>query len=502
MGRVLTNDTSLVYGLQADQDTDPTVWFLLEPNAINTFGATITTVARDPISKDKQRRKGVVTDLDSSVEWEGDTTISHFTDFIECFSSATAVLSQTSRIPTDISSDVITIPAITNGDEAFFLSDASVDSLIFNRAYTNPANNGLFALTAAGTTTALTAAGQGLVDETPPANAQVELAGVRPETTSDLSIVVTGASAVLTSAADIPDFSVLGLTVGQFIHLGGITSGTQFTTCVGFARVELIGTTTLTLDKLDSTVVTDTGTGDTVDLLFGRFVRNVPVDNALYLEQFITFEMTFPNLGNPSGDRYQYSLDNLCNTAAFNLPLTDKSTVTFGFVGTDTDNPTDTQKAGAAAAISPNKTAAFGTTSTGLARLQLADLSDNQYGACFKSLTLSLDNQVTPEKCLATLGAQFMNSGNFLVDIESQLLFTEQTIIDAIRSNTTVTLDFRLDNDDGAIVLDIPNMTIGGGDREFPLNESVLINVTGMAFGASDNTYTYSLGSSIFPVTP
>ncbi len=51
MPRVLTNNFSLAYNIETSLGVPGTVWFLLEPNSISTFGADITTVARDPISK-------------------------------------------------------------------------------------------------------------------------------------------------------------------------------------------------------------------------------------------------------------------------------------------------------------------------------------------------------------------------------------------------------------------------------------------------------------------
>ena len=43
-------------------------------------------------------------------------------------------------------------------------------------------------------------------------------------------------------------------------------------------------------------------------------------------------------------------------------------------------------------------------------------------------------------------------------------------------------------------------MTLGGGDKEFPVNESVLLNLTGQAFG--DTTLGTSIGISLFPIVP
>jgi hypothetical protein len=68
----------------------------------------------------------------------------------------------------------------------------------------------------------------------------------------------------------------------------------------------------------------------------------------------------------------------------------------------------------------------------------------------------------------------------------------------AIRQNTTVTMDFILQNDDGAIAVDLPSITLGGGDREFPANESVLMNVNTQAF--ADPVLNTSIGVSLFPV--
>ena len=65
MARVLTNTTALAYAIESSQGVLPgsPSWKSLEPNGINSFGAEITTVARSPISKNRQRRKGTVVDL-------------------------------------------------------------------------------------------------------------------------------------------------------------------------------------------------------------------------------------------------------------------------------------------------------------------------------------------------------------------------------------------------------------------------------------------------------
>lgn len=517
MGRVLTNNTSLAVATETTLGEAPTAgtWFLMEPNDITRLGAEITTVARSPISKNRQRRKGTVTDLDSAVEFEHDLTIHIFELFAEAFVMANAVNRDMVFRGVAAVSGGYTIPAATADQAAKFqFTSGGPISLVYARGYVNAANNGLRALTSdlagSGTTLPIT----GSTAETPPTNAVVEVAGIRA-TAGDLAINVTGTTAVLTSANnsvtnDI-DFTTLGLTVGQIIHIGGLTNANRFfgagpVASYGYARITAIAAATLTLDKLDSTLIDSDGTVDgaggalvPVDLLFGRFIRNVAVDNSAFLTRSFTIEAAWDELQNPSGDEYQYALGNLCNEIAFNMPLADKATMTFGFVGTDTGNPTTSRATNAATPVEPQKTAAF-NTSADILRLRIQEIDETGLTTDFKEVTFTIRNNVSPEKVLGTLGARYMNTGNFEVDLEGQILFTEGDVVDAIRANTEVTMDFILKNADGAIAVDVPAMTLGDGSAELPVNESVILNLTGQAHQSS--SLGTSLGISLFAVVP
>ena len=184
---------------------------------------------------------------------------------------------------------------------------------------------------------------------------------------------------------------------------------------------------------------------------------------------------------------------------AIELPLADKATCEFGFVGTDTEPPTTTRASQAANAITPIAVEAFNTTAD-IARLRITQTNETTLTTYFKSITLTINNNVTPEKVLASLGAAFMNIGNFDVNIEAQVIFTDKDIPSAIRNNTTLTMDFSLENNDGGFFFDFPSITIGGGDKELPENESVLINVPATAF--EDTTLGYSMSISHFPFVP
>lgn len=498
MGRVLTNKTSLAQAIEVSLGVLPgsPIWRLLEPNAISTYGATIKTVARNPISKLRQKRKGTITDLDSAVEFEHDLTREVFIENMEGFVFATFTTGPWKR-----SSESDTLAAAISPNRYTFATAVAgappSGTLLYARGFTNAANNGLHVVTTGSTTTVVNVV-ETLVAESPTAaqHATLTVCGVR-SAVGDLDVNAAG-----NITSTVLDFTTLGLTVGQMVHVGGTLAANQFTNAAnfGYARVSAIAANLLTLDKRANAFVTEANTTQTVDLLFGRFLRNVAVDNAAFLERSWQFELTLPNLLNPGpGDMYEYAKGNLCNQVTFDLPLTEKAKTTFAFVGTDTPAPTSSRASGAATPVNPVQTEAFNTTS-GIARLRILKVDETGITTCFKNLKVTLGNGVTPEKCLGTLGASFMNEGNFDVAIEAQLLFTDVEVPNAIRNNTTVTMDFVLKNNDGAIGVDIPSLTLGDGKKDFPVNESVLINVKGDAF--VDATLGTSIGITVFPLVP
>ncbi len=506
MGRVLTNSETLNYSVEATPGVleGSPLWKQLEPNAINSFGVTTSKTERNPISPSRQRRKGKTTDLDSGAELEADLTMDHFKDFIEGFMFSRAV-GPDILLPTAVTATDYTVAAISAGTAGRLkYGVGAAVSLLFARGFKTAANNGLKTLGAAeaGGSTAITVAG--LAIEAIDATQQVELAicGVRGAA-GDLEIDANGdlISTVL-------DFTTLGLSVGQAIYLGGIDVANQFfeTENSGFAEIEALAAQKITLKNRDQAYVlddgTDTGAGGaplSIDILFGQYIRNVDIGSTDYLERTYQFELTSPNLGVGGATNYEYSIGNYANSMSINIPLTDKATVTFGFTGLDTLVPTATRATGAVNAKLPNETDAF-STAIDIARLRLADLDETGLTTDFKSITMTINNGAEGEKVLAKLGPKYINVANMNVDVESQMLFTNPLIIERIRCNRDLQWDMILRNTDGGVRLSVPALTLDGGDREYPANQSVLINSTGQAY--KDPILGISLGVSFFPVLP
>ncbi len=506
MGRVLTNSETLNYSVEATPgvlEASP-AWKQLEPNAINSFGVTTSKTERAPISKARQRRKGKITDLDSGAELDADLTMDHFKDFIEGFMFARAI-GPDILFPTAVTATDYTVAAISAATAGRLIyGAASAKSLIFARGFKTAGNNGLKVLGAveAAASTAITIAGLAVEAIDPTQQVEIAIAGIRGAA-GDLRINADGdlISTVL-------NFTLLGLTVGQAIHVGGVDVTNQFfeTENSGFVEIEAIAANKITLKNRDQAFVTDNGTVDNaagagvlIDILFGQYIRNVDIGDADYIERTYQFELASPNLGAGGATNYEYSIGNYANSMSINIPLTEKATATFGFTGLNTLVPTAIRATNAANAKLPNETDAF-STAVDIARLRLTDLDETGLTTDFKSITLTLNNGAEGEKVLATLGPKYINVANFLVDIESQMLFTNPAIIERIRCNRDLQWDMILRNTDGGIRISVPVLTLDGGDREYPANQSVLINATGQAY--KHPVLGISLGVSFFPVLP
>lgn len=538
MGRVLTNNFSLSYAVQSAFNVFTTAagdWKLLEPNEVTNFGPTITTVARRPISKIRGARKPTVTDLDAAVEFSADLTLDSFIDFIEGFCFSVAVNKEIRLFPTavDGTTDSYTIPALVAGaEDKLDFTAGAVSTLVYARGFTSPTNNGLKALDAniAASATSIGVTDTGLVDETVTANTQLamlDLAGLRVLATSgDLTwnwdAPVAG-QATLTSAADVDatgGWASLGVVVGMFIHVGSPDASGVATNAFqnsvahdmyGWARVIGVTNDTLTLDKVDAALQFDDATAPAtdVDILFGMFVRPVNSDSAEYIEKVFIFEGAWPNLfetdpptpvANPDG--FEYVLNAYCNAFTWEMPLTDKSTASFSFVATNSEPPVSgaagqLRRTGADTPLEPVQTAALNTSSD-ITRLRITDVDEAGLTTDFKNLSVSINNNDSPEKVLGLLGARAVNIGDLIITIEGNILFTSAAVIARVRNNTTVTMEMIVKTDDGAIVTDIPSMSLGNGGRELPVNESVQVALTGEAF--IDATLGTVIGISILPI--
>lgn len=529
MGSSATNAVSLAVARESSIGTLPgsPEWFALEFEDISDLGVQPTKVARTPVSLDRGRKKGKVVGQESAFTIENDLT----GDMLERFGEPMFACEwANSEFNLRSSSGTLPPPAVDGGgsNDSFTIDAASTElaakmawtsgeaiTLIYAKGYTNAENNGLFPLAAdvGATDTSVQVATGTLVAETPPTNASLQVAGLRTE---DVTVTVNAdGTGSLVSAAHVSDWSTYGLQAGMFIHIGGINTSTELvanapsiggTDRYGYVRVTSISGGTLNFDKategLDKANNGSSGGSETVDILFGRFARSVRVtadsDDNRYQELYHRFEVGFDNLGSGGATEYEYPTGQMLNTVSIESALEDKTTMTLGFVGTDTPAPTSTRATNASSAKEPLRTNAF-ATSLDMASIS-TDLISSDSDVCFQTFNWTISNNVETESCLAKFAKFSVTPGQFTVDISGEMMFTTAAILSAIRSNTTVTMAQIFRNEDGAAAFDFPEMTLGDGGRSFPRNQTVKVSITGETHTSA--TFGYDASLSLLPVAP
>lgn len=463
-----TNASSMAIAIGCEATVD-TKWYNIPFNDIGSFASTLDKVARNPISLDRQNKKGSTTNITAAPAFTIDNTL----DFMYFF----APVMHFTKWKGD--ADLRTVTAVTAS--AYTVETSVVlqeGSLVVARGFSRAANNGVKQVGAGATTTSIPTSG--LEVETPANVVSVHPCGHRAAM-GDISMDAEG-NLVSTAL----DFTTLGLNVGQFIYVTEL--GTS-----GYARVTNISANLLQLDSHSTTPAAAPGTGLTVDLLYSAWCRNVPVNSPDFSVNHMMIEVGYDL---PDGRAYEYADVTVLNTAAISLPLTDKSTIEIATVSKDIRPATTTRRAGTFLDFTANE---LFNTSDDIGRLRLKDIDDNGLTTYFTECTVNVNNNVNPKNILGVLGAADILYGNFEVTDSMTTLFTDLKVTQALRNNVTASVELAMQNNDGAILIDQPEITLGGGEKSFPVNDAVEISLENNAFGSR---FGYTQSVSLFRYVP
>lgn len=456
-------------------------WTAIDWNELSVYGASVDTVARTPVNEDLMEYEGTVSDLNSNVDFQTDLTLSSFKNFSE------GIFASVWKAQKRFSPTAVTATGYTVASDG----DLTENTLIFAKKFQDSANNGLKVVGPGSTTTEVKTSGL-VVETSPPTGASITVAGFQGAT-GDIELDSSG-DLISTTL----DFQTLGIQVGQSIYIGGSTIATQFDTATykGLARVRLVTTNKITLDKRDWTVgAADNGSGKTIQIFIGSFIRNVPQNHSDFLSPSYSFESVIE--GMTEGTQYEYPNGNKVNTVTLDMPLSDKAGISYAFIGMDTPDMSGTQETGNR--HSTYDKGALGTTSD-FARLSIKDSDLVAYDSAFKNLSIEINRNVSAEKALANLGAIDMNIGTLQVSGTASVILNDSGIVKAAKNNTTTTMDFAMNNDDGALHFDFPSCKFGSANKSFPVNESILVDVEIKTF--KDDFFGYVFSCTHYPYLP
>lgn len=498
--KIDSNDTGLRFAIEkclrelptlADDGADP-IWYPLEPNSYGDMGASITTVARNPINPSRQRQKGVVTDLEASASFQTDLTARNHLYFLQSYMFAQAREKPTTA---PLNGAAVPVTGVTALDgyamNDSFASQVAVGHLVLAEGFGVAANNGLKVVTATGTGEVLA---DGLVDEAaPPATAKLTVVGVEADT-SDIDVNVSAGVVTLTST--LLDFTTLGLIPGEWIYLGADLVANRFANNVGFARVDAVAANVLTLGKTSWTPVTETGTGKNIHIYFGTVIRNED-DPDLIKRQSVQFERT---LGKDSvGTMSQYVIGCVANEFTLNVPQAEKITAEMSFVACDSIARTGAEglKPGTRPALTSSD--AFNTSSD-VRRLAFTLHGETTPLFLYATdLTLTINNNASGAKAIGTLGNFDINVGVFDVSGSVTAYFQDVRAINAVRNNADVSMDLVLVKNNMGIVFDIPLMALGNGMLNVEQDQAITVPLDTMA---AQSSFGHTLLYVNFPYLP
>lgn len=486
VNKIDSNITGLAYAEEASLGTLPgsPAWKRLEPNSYNDFGGELTTVAPNPINPSRQRKKGVVTDMDASGGFNHNLTYHNLQDLLQAVFFADT--RKKGRQPVTGVDEDLTDPdfyeiAATDG----FL----VGSLIKGFNFTNAANNGLNVITTVNANTSVEVADGQLVTETPPAGAYIQVVGAQG-TAGDIDVDASGDLPALTSTT--LDFTTLGLVVGQWIFVGGDSAGTRFTNAAnnGFKRIRAISANRLTLDKSVLAMITEASSTETIRLFFGDVLRNESGTSIKRRSYHIERTLGAPDDGNPSQIQSEYLKGAIPNEFTINIPTANLVNVDFTFVAIDHIQRSGSDGPLQANVISPQKADVYNTSSD-FSRIKMATVSDTNEAptplfAFITEASIAINNNLSPNKAVGVLGAFDVTAGTFSVSGNITAYFGNVAAVQAVRNNADITLDMAMVKDNTGFVIDIPLVALGDGRLNVEQDQPITLPLSMDAATAED----------------
>jgi hypothetical protein len=447
--------------------TNP-VWTQIVPNSYSDFGGSLTLVTPTPITDTRQQKKGNVVDLSATAGFNQDLT------FFNTQGLLPGVLFADFRRKPRQAVTSVNIDS-GNPDEYIVASSTGfrVGQLIKGVNFKSSNNNRVSPIVAVSATKVEVA--NGVLSNETTTDSYIQVVGVAGAA-GDIHFDATGDFAKITST--ILDFTTLGLIVGQWIFVGGDADSTKSKIPAnnGFKRVRSISAHTLIIDKSFISMTTSTETV-IIHIYFGDVIKN-EVGTEIKRRSF-HFERTlgFSDTDKSTEVQSEIVTGAVSNEFTINAAQSSLVSVDFSFLGTDhiqrSTSPLqkDVQKSLSADPYN---------TSSDFSRIKMSLVSDTDEApaplfAFITEATLTVNNNLDPNKAVGVLGAFDITAGIFTVTGSINAYFSNVSAIAAIRNNANVTFDVALVKKNQGIIIDFPLVSLGDGRLNVEQNQSIKI---------------------------
>lgn len=461
--KIDSNVTGLSIAQEASSGTLPgtPIWIALQPNSYGSFGASLTTTPRNPISQLRQARKGVTTDLDATGAFEQDLSMYTFSELWPGL-----MLANKNKAPqfggrnTTTPVDSVTTDTLDFGTDAATLGFV-VGMLIHTEGFGVAANNTGANVRQISAVSGDTVTATGYAAEaTPPQDAIVRVVGFQG-TAGDIDVTRPASDfpRLVSTTADFTDF---GLSIGDWVRIGGPASAatTRFSNA-GNTTLARIGQTVTANEMIfdlttggtnGSTEMTaETGTGDTIQIFFGDISTNVAANDANFNQITYTLERSLGEADDANGEIQAETIAGaLLNEAAISIPTANKIAVNTTFLATASTNFSgasgDERPTNGETVRELQNSDVFNTVDNVpdirlfLRSTDPAAIVPSGFFAFISELTMTVSNNATANKAVGTLGAFAVTAGNFTCNSAMTGYFQNVSALNAIRNNSDVGL--------------------------------------------------------------
>lgn len=342
-------------------------------------------------------------------------------------------------------------------------------------------NNKVARVTSSTATTIVFPAATFTVETAPiPVGAAVRVVGFAGAA-GDLAATGTG----LTSTA--LDFTMLGLSVGEWLRIGGADAASQFATATdnGLCRVSAVTAHALTFDVMPAGWAADAGTGKLIEVYTGDFLVNGSTKRSN------TFERQYLD---HSPVTYEYLTGQTADQMKVSLQAQQIATYSMTYVGKAASVP-GARAAGATDVAAPNTDVMNTSSNVGRVGFGGSEVTGPNF---VMAAEIDINNNLRRQNAIGAIGAVGTGNGEFSVTGTLNTYFGDPSIYQAVINNTTTSFDFRVGRADGnrsTYLFDLPRLKLSGGSPEVSgKNQDVMINAGFQAYRHPTLGYTISIG--------
>lgn len=415
--------------------------------------ATPTRVTSNEIRSDGQVTDQILTKLDSGGSVGFELSFSSHDDAIEAELQGTWTKKPSITVAT-IDTEISDISTTTATVATPLGTPFKVGMLVFTSGFTTPANNGIIPRVSSSTATTIVFPASTFSAEAAqiPVGAKLQVVGFAGAS-ADITATASGLGSTLL------DFTTLGLNAGEWVKIGGDTAGSQFATAANnsWARISgaagAIAATALTFDIVPASWGVDAGTGKTIQVFTGDFVKNGTTQRGF------TFEAQQQDIASPS---YEYFPGQQFDGYSLSLKGGAVVTGTLTLTGQGTPTATTSRASGATDVAAPTYGVLNAASNIGKLEVNGVVATAPSY---IDTLGLDIKHNLAGQIAINNIAPVGIRNGEISVSGPISAYFGDLTYLNLVLGDTDTAIMFRAGRSDGnreSLLFDVPATKVSG----------------------------------------